>query len=101
MTTQKSLMGVAVLLLTFPRPYENGQFCHFTKSQGIEQSATLLFILKVLWCTNNLMQNMTFITPHGLIRSDGPFGYVTRFSIFVMLPPEVMQPHSANMYTFY
>jgi hypothetical protein len=29
------------------RLYENGDFCHFTKSQGIEQSATLLFILKV------------------------------------------------------
>ena len=31
--------------------------------QGIEQTTNLLFILKVLRCSNNLMQEMTSITP--------------------------------------
>jgi hypothetical protein len=41
-------------------------FCHFSQyvqSQGKELTKTLLFILKVLWCSNNLMQKMTSITP--------------------------------------
>ena len=47
------------------RPYELGHFQPFSTmhSQGIELTKTLLFILKVLWCSNNLMQKMTFITP--------------------------------------
>jgi hypothetical protein len=47
-------------------PHELGHFWPFfiIKSQGIELTKTLLFILKVLWCSNNLMQKMTSITPH-------------------------------------
>ena len=33
------------------------------QSQGIEQTKIMLFILKVLWYSNNLMQKMTSITP--------------------------------------
>jgi len=46
-------------------PHENGHFWPlFTiQSQGIKQTTTLLFILNVLWCKNNLMQKMTSITP--------------------------------------
>ena len=31
------------------------------QSQGIEQTKIMLFILKVLWYSNNLKQNMTSI----------------------------------------
>ena len=46
-------------------PHELGHFWPFftIQSQGIELTKTLLFILKVLWCSNNLMQKMTSITP--------------------------------------
>ena len=46
-------------------PHENGHFWPlFTiQSQGIKQTTTLLFILNALGCKNNLMQNMTSITP--------------------------------------
>ena len=42
-------------------PHENGHFLPFfiIHSQRIEQTTTLLFILKILWCSNNLMQKMT------------------------------------------
>ena len=57
-------MGVALLIPTFP-PHENGHFGPFftIQSQGIKQTTTLLFILNVLCCKNNLMQKMTSITP--------------------------------------
>jgi hypothetical protein len=47
------------------RPHELGHFLPFftIQSQGIEQAKTMLFILKVLWCSNNLKQKMTSITP--------------------------------------
>ena len=52
----------AVLL---SRPHEHGHFWpNFTiQSQEVEQTTFMLFIMKVLWCSNNLMQKMTFITP--------------------------------------
>jgi hypothetical protein len=33
------------------------------QSHGIEQTKTMLFILKVLWCSNYLMQKLTSTTP--------------------------------------
>ena len=47
------------------RPHEHDHFWPFftMQRQGIEQTTNLLFILKVLRCSNNLMQKMTSITP--------------------------------------
>ena len=39
-----------------------GHFSQYRR-QGIEQTTILLFILKVLGCSNNLMQKMTSILP--------------------------------------
>ena len=45
--------------------HENDHFLPFftVQSQGIEQTKTLLFILKVLWCSIYLMQKMTSVAP--------------------------------------
>ena len=62
----KKLVGVALLLPIFPHSW-TWPFGHFwpfltIQTQGIEQTTTILFILKVLWCSNNLMQKMTSMT---------------------------------------
>ena len=46
-------------------PHEHGHFWLFftIQRQGLEQTTNLLFILKVLRCSNNLMQRMTSIIP--------------------------------------
>ena len=47
-------------------PHENGCFWPFftIQSQRIEQTILWeFFILKVFWCSNNLMQKLTSITP--------------------------------------
>ena len=45
--------------------HKNGHFWSFftIKSQGIKRSTILLFILNVLWCSNNLMQTNDFYNP--------------------------------------
>ena len=62
---KKSFAGVALhmcsFLLTFP-PLWTWPFFKI-QSQGIELTKTLLFILKVLWCSNNLMQKNDFYNP--------------------------------------
>ena len=62
----KKFDGSGITPSYFPALMRMVFFAIFLKiqSQGMEQSATLFFILKVLWCTNNLMQNMTFVTPY-------------------------------------
>jgi hypothetical protein len=47
------------------RHYEHGHFWPFftIQRQGIEKTRNLLFILKVLRCSNNLIQGMTSTTP--------------------------------------
>ena len=64
-STEKSLMGVALLLPTFPPSWKWSFLVVFftTQIQGIEQNIPLHFTLKVLWFSNNMMQKMTSITP--------------------------------------
>jgi hypothetical protein len=56
-TNRKKNDGSGITPSYFP-PHELGHFWPFStiQSQGIELTKTLLFILKVLWCSNNLMQ---------------------------------------------
>ena len=44
--------------------HENGHFWPFftIQIQGVEQTTTMLFILNVMWCSNNQMQKRTPIT---------------------------------------
>ena len=53
------------------RPHEHGHFWPFftIQIQGIEQTTNLLFILKVLRCSNNLMQKNDFYNPFYLLNS--------------------------------
>jgi hypothetical protein len=74
---KKKIMGVASLLPTFP-PHEHGHFWPFftIQSQGIEQTKTLLFILKVLWWSNNMMQkseNETFLHHTNILMNSSPY----------------------------
>ena len=56
---------------------------HFSQSQGIKMTKTLLFILKFLWCSNNLMQKNDFYNPLYLLN------YLFE-SIFEKFWPEIL-----------
>ena len=53
------------------RPHEHDHFWPFftIQRQGTEQTTSLLFILKVFSYSNNLMQNMTSITPSNIYKT--------------------------------
>ena len=64
-STEKKFGGSGIIPSYFPALMNLAIFLPFftIQSQGIELTKTLLFILKVLWCSNNLMQQMTSKTP--------------------------------------
>ena len=59
-----SSSNMGIFLLTF-QPSWIWSFwpCFTIQSQGIEQAKTLHFTLKVLWCSNNLMEKNEFYNP--------------------------------------
>ena len=70
-------------------PHEKGPFWPFftMQSQVIKQTTTLLFILNILCCKNNLMQKMTSITPsiHKIIHLKIFFKNLASLTTFMVL----------------
>ena len=83
------------------RPHELDHFLPFStiQYQGIELTKTLLFILKVLRCRNNLMQRMTSITPstYETIRQKVFFKHFDHYEGFKQ-PFTIIGPFTANTY---